>query len=256
MRSFTRAGLMALLLGAAVVSGIAVSTARADTFTLSMSSAPSGTVGTAVVITATGSDPTDAGALYLEIDAIPTSLTTTCPAGYTDAGELASATSQGALVSFDELENYDASGNFSNVNAWVPNAAGQFLLCGYTDDGALDTLAIASKLMNITTVPAPPPPPPPPPVPVPTPHGKKPVNTTKPRVTRAGNTLSCSAGRWSNTPQRYAYRWLVARKVKGGAHGRTLGSARQLRGHGVQCSVTAANAAGSATATSAPFTVH
>jgi hypothetical protein len=219
-----------------------------------MSSASSGTVGTAVVITATGNDSPDAGALYLEIDAIPTSLATSCPGGYSNAGELASSTSQGALVSFDEREDFDASGNFSNVSAWLPDSAGQYLLCGYTDDGALDTLAVASKVVSVTTAPAPVPAPLP--VPVPTPHVKKPVNTAKPRVTRAGNTLSCSVGRWSNTAQRYAYRWLVGRKVRSGARGRTLGSAHQLRGHGVQCSVTASNSAGSATATSATFTVH
>jgi hypothetical protein len=253
MRSLTRVALMAVLSGAATLaSGIVASSAHADTFTLSMSSASSGTVGSAVVITATGNDSPDAGALYLEIDAIPTTLSSSCPGGYSNAGELASSTSQGALVSFDEREDYDASGNFSNVNAWLPNSAGQYLLCGYTDDGALDTLAIASKVVNVTTAPVPAPLP----VPVPTPHAKKPVNKTKPHVTRSGNTLSCSVGRWSNTPERYAYRWLVGRKLKSGAQGRTLGSAHQLRGHGVQCSVTASNSAGSATATSAVLTVH
>jgi hypothetical protein len=249
MTSFMRVPLVVVLFGAATLaSGFAASAALADTFTLSMSLASAGTVGNAVVITSTGNDPTDGGALYLEIDAIPSTLTTTCPAGYNNAGQLAASTPAGALVAFDEREDFDASGNFSNVNAWVPNSAGQYLVCGYTDDGALDTLATASMVANITVASSP--------VPLPTPHVEKPVNSTKPRVSRSGDTLSCSAGHWRNAPKRYSYRWLVARKVKNGARRRTLGSAHKLRGHSVQCRVTASNAAGSSTATSAPFRVH
>jgi hypothetical protein len=245
MRWFGRAVLVALVAGATTLAlWIVSSTTLADTFSLNMSMPSSGTVGQPVVVTSTGNDPTDGGALYEEIDAIPTTLTATCPAGYNDASQLAASTPEGAFVAFDERENFDASGNFSNVNAWTPNAAGQFVVCGYTDDGALDTLAVASMLVAVT------------PPAAPTPTVSKPVNTAKPRVTRSGNALSCSVGRWRNAPRKYSYRWLVAHKVKSGAHGRKLGSAQKLRGHGVQCSVTAANSAGSTTATSASFKVH
>jgi hypothetical protein len=225
--------------------GVASSPALGATFTVNLSLPSSGTIGTAMAVTASGVDPTDQGALYLEIDAIPTTLTTTCPSGYLNGSQLASSTPSGTLVAFDQPETFDASGSFSNVNGYTPAAAGTFLFCAYTDDGAGDTLATASATTTITaTAPSP--------MPIPT----KPVNTTRPRVTRSGDTLHCSAGKWANAPLRYSYRWLVAGKVKAGAHGRTLGAAHKLRGHGVRCSVTASNSAGSATATSAAFTVH
>jgi hypothetical protein len=246
MKSFGRAMSVALLPGVfALALGIGSPAAFAATFTLSVSVASSGTVNKPMVITATGNDPTGGGALYLEIDAIPTTLTTTCPTGYLNGSQLAAATSSGQLVAFDQREDFDASGNFSNVNAFTPDATGQYLLCSYTDDGAGDTLATSSLTTNITAAT--------PPV---TPPASKPVATAKPRVTRSGNTLSCSAGSWTNAPQKYSYRWLVGHKVKSGARGRTLGSARKLRGRDVQCSVTASNSAGSTTATSTVFKVH
>jgi hypothetical protein len=229
--------MMAALLGAVGVGfGLTSSVALADTFTLNLSLASSGTVGQPIAVTAGGSDPTDEGALYLEIDAIPTTVTTACPTGYLNGSQLA-ASSGGTLVAFDQPEAFDASGNFSNVNAFTPQTASSFLICGYTDDGAGDTLASATMTTTITSV-------------------SRPVNTTRPRVTRSGDTLSCSVGRWQNAPVNYSYRWLVAHKVKNGAHGRTLRSARKLRGRSVQCSVTASNSAGSATATSAAVKVH
>jgi hypothetical protein len=147
MRSTGRAALLAFVSGAF---GIGCSTALADTFTLNLSLSSSGTVGKALVVTATGKDPTDAGALYLEIDAIPTSLAMTCPTGYVNAEDLATSTPDGALVALEQPESFDSAGNFSNVNAWVPAAAGTFLLCSYTDDYALDALATTSKIANVT----------------------------------------------------------------------------------------------------------
>jgi hypothetical protein len=238
MRSFSR--LLVALSASAAGLGIASSIVLADTFALKLSLPSSGTAGKVLAVTASGSDPTDAGALYLEIDAIPASLATSCPTGYLNGSQLASSSSSGALIAFDQPEDFDASGNFSNVNGYTPGSAGQFLLCGYTDDGAGDTLAIAS--MNVTITAA-------------TPPVLKPVNTAKPRVTRKGDTLSCSAGHWKNAPLKYSYRWLVARKLKRGAHGRTLGSAHTLHGRVVRCSVTASDSAGATTATSAAFTV-
>jgi len=240
MRSFSLAKVAALVAGVAAFALVSAP-ALADAFTLNLSLASSGTVNTPIVVTATGNDPTGGGALYLEIDAIPTTLVTSCPTGYLNGSELAASTSMGQHVAFDQPEDFDASGNFSNVNAFTPNAVGQYLLCGYTDDGATDTLATASMTTNVTAS---------------APIASKPVNTAKPRVTRAGNTLSCSTGRWANDPKKYSYRWLVAGMVKPGAHGRTLGSAHKLRGHTVQCSVTASNSAGSTTATSTAFKVH
>jgi hypothetical protein len=239
-----RAALAGLLSSAtALTLGIGSATALGDTFTLGLSGPSSGTVGNALAITAAGTDPTDGGALYLEIDVIPVSLTTTCPTGYLNGSQLASSTSSGALVAFDQPEDFDATGAFTNVNAYTPAATGSFLLCGYTDDGAGDTLAITSRTVSIAAAQR-------------TPPVSKPTNTAKPRVTRSGNTLRCSLGRWGNAPQTYAYHWLVAHKIRSGAHKRTFGSAGTLRGRKVQCRVIASNSAGSTTATSEPFTVH
>jgi hypothetical protein len=138
-----RCALAAWLCAAAVGLAIASSVALADTFTLNLSVAPSGTVGKALPVTATGNDPFDEGALYLEIDAIPTTVSPSCPTGYLNASQLA-ASSGGTLVAFDQPEDFDASGNFSNVNVFTPQTAGSLLLCGYTDDGAGDTLATTS----------------------------------------------------------------------------------------------------------------
>ena len=156
---------------------------------------------------------------------------------YLDGGQLASSTG-GDLVAFDERENFDASGAFSNPNAFTATAPGKVLFCGYTDDGATDTLAIASA---ITTV---------------TPAVVKPGNTAKPRVKQAHNTLTCGRGSWSGSPTSFSYRWLVNGKAKAGARAPTLKVTRSLHGRSVRCAVQASNAAGSASALSAPLKVR
>ena len=238
MRSIGRAVLLAFVSGAF---GIGSSTALADTFTLNLSLPSSGTVGKALVVTAAGDDPTDAGALYLEIDAIPTSLATACPSGYLNAEDLATSTPDGALVTLEQPESFDSAGSFSNVNAWVPAATGTFLLCSYTDDYALDTLAMTSKTAKITSAASP---------------ASKPVNTRKPHVTRAHKTLLCGRGSWSTSANGYAYRWTVNGKTKQGARRARLAVTHKLRGRTVRCTVTASNAAGSTAATSPAFKVR
>jgi hypothetical protein len=237
---FNRALLAWLSVGVGVIAigtTAAPAAGQGNGFTLSLSSAPSGTVGTPFAITGSGTDPTDEGALYLEIDAIPASFTTTCPSGYLDGSSVA-ANSGGSFVAFDQRENFDANGSFSNVNAYTAKAAGGVLFCGYTDDGAGDTLAIASEVVNFGK------------------PGSKPQDTAKPHVTRAGNQLRCGRGIWTGSPKSFAYRWLVDGKVKAGATGRTLAVTHKLRGHKVQCGVKASNSGGSASALSAAFHVH
>jgi hypothetical protein len=83
---------LAVLLGAAGIGfGLVSPIALANTFTLNLSLASSGTVGHPIVVTAGGTDPTGEGALYLEIDAIPTTVTTTCPTGYLNRSQLAAS---------------------------------------------------------------------------------------------------------------------------------------------------------------------
>ena len=75
-------------------------------------------------------------------------------------------------------------------------------------------------------------------------------------MTRSGNQLRCTRGKWSNSPTHFSYRWLVAGKTKPGATKSQLAVTRKLRGHSVQCGVKASNAAGSSSVLSAPFSVH
>jgi hypothetical protein len=223
--------------------------------TLSLSGASSGTVGTPYAITGIGTDvPADEGPYYLEIDAIPASFTTTCPTGYLSGGQV-TGSSGGTDVAFDEPENVDSSGNFSNLNAFTATTAGSVLFCGYTDDGATDTLAAASQIVTFQN---------------PStgggnggggggqtgPGAVKPANTAKPHVTRSANRLRCMPGTWSGSPTGFAYHWLVGGKTKAGAHGATLLVTHAMHGRKAQCGVTATNAAGSASALSAPFRVH
>jgi hypothetical protein len=119
-------------------------------------------------------------------------------------------------VAFDERENFDSPGNFSNPNAFTAQSPGQSLFCGYTDDGAGDTLATASLIATFSSgTPA-----------------QKPVNTTKPRVMRSGNRLRCTRGKWSNSPTHFSYRWLVAGKTKPAPLGRSWPSRASCAGTG------------------------
>src|SRR5690348_2291968 len=124
--------------------------ANAPGYSLTISGAPTGTVGTPYQITGSGTDPTDQGALYLEIDSFRASFTTTCPNDYLTASQEAPGAG-GSHVAFDERENFDASGSFSNPNAFTAPSSGQWLFCGYTDDGAADTLATASLIVTFNS---------------------------------------------------------------------------------------------------------
>lgn len=229
-----------------VGSGIAASAALGQSFSLRLTGPTTATVGKPFVLTASGTDPTDEGALYLEIYAIPASVTTTCPTGYLDAGQLAGA-SGGSDVALDQREDLDASGNFTNTNAYTPAAPGGVLFCAYTDDGATDTLAATSLITNATAGggagSAPPP----------APH--KPVSTARPTVKQSGKTLRCSRGRWTGASS-YAYSWLVNGRLKHGARGQKLTVTGALKRHLVVCRVTASNAAGRTTASSRALRVH
>jgi hypothetical protein len=221
--------------------GVAAVPASADTFTLSLSAPPTASVGQAFVMQASGNNPPDQGVLYLDIDAIPASVTTTCPAGYLDASQMAPSVG-GSHVAFDQPENEDASGNFSNSVGYTPDRAGAVLFCAYTHDYATDTLATSSAIVNVgsagTTTTSP-----------------KPADHARPRVRRSGSRLVCSRGTWANGPTRFGYRWLVDGHTVKGAHKSKLTIGHRERGHRVRCGVTATNAAGSASALSAPFKV-
>jgi hypothetical protein len=85
--------------------------------------------------------------------------------------------------------------------------------------------------------------------------GGKPAVKRRPRVTRARGRLLCSQGSWSQSPTTYRYRWLVLHKAGTAAQGSSLTLSQTLRERTIECSVTAENSLGSATATSLPFRV-
>jgi hypothetical protein len=134
---------------AIAIAGIAASPARADTpFTLTLTPPAATAVGQPFVIHATGTDPIDQGALYLEVDEIAANVASTCPGDYSAGGQLAASTG-GTLVALDVRENLDGSGRFDEPIGFTPSAAGSIIFCAYTDDGALDTLATGTLSVMI-----------------------------------------------------------------------------------------------------------
>jgi hypothetical protein len=237
-----------------VVLGVSGTPALGADHTLSLSAPSSAAVGQTVIIQASGwnyQDPVFTWASHLHLDAIPTSVLSACPADNSAAAQIAGETyaQGGEVVTSYQSEDGDAAGNFSIPVAYVPRFAGRFLLCGYTADATLSTLATASLIMDVRGAGAPAP------TQSPTaPQGvARPANVTKPRVRRSGGKLLCNRGRWRNSPSRYSYRWFVNGKAKRGASGRKLRVTRQLRGRRVQCTVTASNTAGATIARSRPY---
>lgn len=157
MNRRTRAliGVAAAILALAVTAGPAL----ASGFTLKLS-APRAIVGKPFILTATGTIPVDQiqYPYWFSLDAIPTSLTTTCPPDRWQAGQIANSAG-GAIIVLSTPEAPDASGRFTIPVGIRPTAPGTVLLCGYTDDGATGTMTGASLLLHIdasTSRPSPP----------------------------------------------------------------------------------------------------
>jgi hypothetical protein len=81
-----------------------------------------------------------------------------------------------------------------------------------------------------------------------------PFNTSRPTLTRSGSTLSCWRGSWRNAV-RFSYAWQVNGKANKDAKPR-LAVGKALKRRSVSCSVTASNAAGTTTASSAQLHVR
>lgn len=126
-----------------------VSAASAAGFALSLSVPSTPVVGTPMILKATGTmPPSDIPFPYwFSLDAIPTTLTSTCPPDSWEGFQFANT--YGTVVVRNQIEVPDAAGNFSIPVAVAPSAPGSLVLCGYTDDGADTTLAAASLTLNI-----------------------------------------------------------------------------------------------------------
>jgi alpha-tubulin suppressor-like RCC1 family protein len=84
-----------------------------------------------------------------------------------------------------------------------------------------------------------------------------PVNASPPAISGTrivGQRLACSTGTWTNSPTGFAYQWFADGAPTAGQTGPMHVIAAGEAGHQLTCRVTASNAGGSASATSAPVT--
>jgi hypothetical protein len=139
-------------LAAAVVIAFAAcaSPAFGSGFTLNLSAPSTPVVGEPLILQATGTIPVDQIEFlhWFSLDAIPTSVTSTCPADKWEGWQFASGNG-GSVVVLSQRVRPDAAGNFTIPVAVTPNAPGTVLLCAYTDDGYTNTLAGASLMLDI-----------------------------------------------------------------------------------------------------------
>jgi hypothetical protein len=127
-------------------------------FTLELSPPPGGAVvGQPAVMHANGSIPVQdlEFPYWFSLDAIPTSVATECPPDAFEGMQLATSTG-GSNIILTQREATDGNGNFSIPVGITPSAPGTVLLCGYTDDGAATTLAVAPLLLKIAPAGTPP----------------------------------------------------------------------------------------------------
>jgi hypothetical protein len=127
-----------------------VSAASAAGFTLSLTASSTPVLGKPMILHATGTiPPQDLPFTYwFSLDAISTTVTSSCPPDRWESTQFAQSTG-GSIVVLAQREVPDAAGNFSVPVAVTPSAPGSVLLCAYTDDGAASTIAAASLILNI-----------------------------------------------------------------------------------------------------------
>ena len=92
-----------------------------------------------------------------------------------------------------------------------------------------------------------------------TPSEPKPVNTEAPKLTgtpAVGQTLSCSAGGWANSPTGYTYTWVRNGSPIAGQTGSTYVVQRADYGHSISCQVTASNSGGEYTIVGLPTSLY
>jgi hypothetical protein len=188
--------------------------AHASGFTLNVAAPQPAVVGKPLLLQVTGTIPPEdlRFPYWFSLTSIPTTVLSSCPPDHWEAHQIAISTG-GAILTMDQRESPDASGNFAVTVGANPYQAGQVLLCGYTDDGATQTLAASSLIVDV--------------------QPGAPVNLARPRVKRSHGRLVCRPGRWANEPTTFTYRWRAGH-------------------HKFRCAVTATNAAGAATAVSRP----
>jgi hypothetical protein len=144
----------------AIALGATAAPAHAAGFTLNLAAQSEAVVGQPLILQATGTIPPDEIQFpyWFSLDAIPPTVATSCPPDHFEGAQFANANG-GAVITFDQGERPDAGGNFTVPVAVTPSAPGSVLLCAYTDDGATNTLAGASLMLDIKPAAAAPSPP-------------------------------------------------------------------------------------------------
>ena len=145
----------ALIAFAVIALAAAAAPAFAGGFSLDLTPRSEAVVGRPLIIDATGTIPPESVQFpyWFSLDAIPTAVTTTCPADRWEGAQFANATG-GSIVVLTQAERPNTSGDFTIPVAVTPSAPGTVLLCGYTDDGGAVTLAGASLLLDIKPAPS------------------------------------------------------------------------------------------------------
>jgi hypothetical protein len=138
-----------------VAVGLSASPALAAGFTLNLSAPSPAVVGRPMILQATGTiDLDELDFLYwFSLDAIPSTVTSTCPQDRWEGVQFATFNG-GSVVVLSQREVPDAAGNFSIPVAVTPSAPGSVLLCAYTDDGEATTLARTSLTLDIQPAPS------------------------------------------------------------------------------------------------------
>ena len=180
-----------------------------------------------------------------------------CPTSESDEQVLSTGGQGVTAISRPNLSE-GASGPFTiEVPASVPGTispdySGPLLICAYTTYGGIfNTAAWASTTVTVTPASGSNP------GPVGGSPQRRPAVIVRPSVTDRGGWLYCASGSWSGRPRSFRYLWRVfhGSRVADQDHD-LLAVTRRLLGRKVECSVTATNPKGSATATSQPFRVH
>ena len=152
MRSATAcAALAGTLLTLALSAGPAW--AQTEGHALDLTGPATATAGRPVVLQATGHYPaTDFFSSWLAVHAIPTSVVSTCPAGYLNSSQLAGSTyAQGGetIAIAQRAMGDETTGRYSMPFAFTPRVPGQFIVCGYANDGATWTHAMDSLVIAV-----------------------------------------------------------------------------------------------------------
>lgn len=121
-------------------------------YTMNLAAPPTATVGQPIIMQASGSNPpSNFFSSWLDVHAIPTSVLSSCPAGYLNSAQVAESSSAqgGEIIALGQREQVDAAGNWSMPIAYSPRVAGRFLICAYSNDGATYTFVARSHTLNV-----------------------------------------------------------------------------------------------------------